>query len=361
MQSRRWSRCHPLPIFFLLLCLLPGSIAYTPLGKGFLRNISAGSPDLDPSIGRLLSPILVPRVPGTDGHAAVQHHFVDFFRDELPKWKQEWVNSTSISSSGIAIPISNLVVSREPPWTKPGQANWLTLAAHYDSKRSPDGSVGAADGAVPCAILMHVARSMDQYMSQMHDEMDALGEGGTLEMDMAVKFVFIDGKESWDGDEAALFGSKDLGKTWEAQAYPLESTYPNTLSSIRLFVLLDFLGAVDPTIPSYDPETHWVLRNIIQLEARMRQMNLLESRPMANSFTFETSDATGRAVAAADFMPFQERDVPFLYLAPYPLPPTRHTLNDTGGNLDMPTVRDWTKIVTGFVFEWLDMMEVWPE
>ncbi|CAL3971392.1 unnamed protein product [Diplocarpon coronariae] len=345
----------------ILLGLLAGSVAYTPLGPDFLRNLTAATPDLDPVTGRLLSPILVPRVPGSAGHAAVQHHLVDFFRAELPRWKQEWFNSTAVSAAGAAVAISNLVVSREPPWTKPGQANWLTLAAHYDSPTLPAGAVGAADGAVPCAILMHVARSMDRYLSQMHDEMDALGEGGTLDMDMAVKLVFLDGTESLGEGDAALFGSRALSTAWEAQTYAAGAQYPNTLSSIRLFVLLDCLGAAEPTIPSYDPETHWVLRRLIDLEARMRRMTLLESRPRATSFTFETSDATARARTAADDEPFQERDVPCLYLAPDPLPPRRHTLADTGRNLDMPTVRDWAKIVTGFVFEWLDMMEVWPE
>jgi glutaminyl-peptide cyclotransferase len=182
--------------------------AYKPLSDSFLRNISSGGSDFDPDHGTLLSPILIPRVPGTAGHASVQHHFVDFFRTELPRWTIEWHNSTTTTPTGVEVPIENLVVKREPPWTKQGQANWLTLAAHYDSKNSPDGFVGAADGAVPCAILLHVARSIDRYVTQMHDEMAALGEGGTVEMDMGVQILLLDGKEGLDGKEPALYGSR---------------------------------------------------------------------------------------------------------------------------------------------------------
>ncbi|KAJ5042264.1 uncharacterized protein L3040_004817 [Drepanopeziza brunnea f. sp. 'multigermtubi'] len=355
--------CIP-AVHLLLHSLLLVAHAYTPLNEAFLTNISAGvlDSDFNPATGSLLSPILVPRAPGSANHAAVLQHFVGFFSTQLPKWKIEWANSTSTNAAGVELPIANLVLSREPPWTQAGQANWLTLAAHYDSKSLPDGLVAAADGAVPCTILMHAARSMDRYMTQMHDEMDALGEGGTVAMDMGVKIVFIDGKESLDGGkEAALYGSRDLSTVWENQKYPAGAQYPNALSQVRLFVLLDFLGAANPTVPSYSVDTHWAFKKMIELEARLRKMQLLESRPQATAFTFETSEATGRAVAAADYVPFAQRDVPFLYVAPYPLPETRHTVNDTGAHLDMPTVRDWVKIITGFTFEWLDMMEVWPE
>lgn len=189
------------------LHLFSFSNAYSILSDDFLRNVSSGAEDFDPENGALLSPILIPRVPGTEGHSRVQRHFVDFFSTQLPKWDLQWQNSTSKTAAGASIPISNLAFKREPPWTKPGQANWLTLAAHYDSKNMPEGFVGATDSAVPCAILMHIARTIDGYMTQMHDEMDALGEGGTVPMDMGIQLVFLDGKEALDATEPALYGS----------------------------------------------------------------------------------------------------------------------------------------------------------
>ena len=182
--------------------------AYKPLSDSFLRNISSGGSGFNPDHGTLLSPLLIPRAPETAGHATVQHHFVKIFSAELPRWTMEWYNSTTTTPLGVEVPIANLVFKREPPWTKQGQANWLTLAAHYDSKSFPEGSVGVTDSAVPCAVLMHVARSIDKFVTQMHDEMAALGEGGTVEMDMGVQILFLDGKEALDEQEPAFYGSR---------------------------------------------------------------------------------------------------------------------------------------------------------
>ena len=113
-------------IFFVI------TYAYKPLVDDFLRNITSGGTDFEPDHGALLSPLLIPRVVGTAGHEAVQRHFVDFFSTQLPRWKTEWYNSTTRTPSGAEVPVSNLLFKREPPWTKEGQANWLTLAAHYD-------------------------------------------------------------------------------------------------------------------------------------------------------------------------------------------------------------------------------------
>ncbi|KAF2788473.1 hypothetical protein K505DRAFT_255433, partial [Melanomma pulvis-pyrius CBS 109.77] len=187
--------------------------AYKPLSDSFLRAIPSPEPkDFDIKTGALLAPILIPRVPGTPGQTTVQHHFVDFFARELPKWTMEWQNSsatTPISGSG-KLPFGNLIFKREPPWVKPGQANLLTLVAHYDSKYRPEGFIGATDSAAPCAMLMHVARSIDQYLTQMHDEMAELNEGGTVEMDMGVQILLLDGEEAfvrWT-DADSLYGSR---------------------------------------------------------------------------------------------------------------------------------------------------------
>lgn len=206
----KWFSVNPLcSIFLILPYLFISSFAYTTLSDSFLQNITSGESDLEPISGRLLSPIIRPRVPGTIGHSIVQHHFVEFFSTQLPKWNIEWFNSTSKTLTGVEIPIENLVLKREPPWTKQGQANYLTFAAHYDTRSAPENFLGAMDSAVPCGILMHAARSIDKYMTQMHDEMDALGEGGAVAMDMGVKIVFLDGKEGFDAEKApGLFGSK---------------------------------------------------------------------------------------------------------------------------------------------------------
>lgn len=196
-------------ILTTLSIFLTQCAAYKPLSDSFLRNITTEGEDFHPVTGRLLAPILRPRIPGTPGHGIAQHHFVNFFSTWLPKWQMEWHNSTAVTVIGNTIPVANLVFKREPPWTKPGQANYLTLAAHYDSKNEPEGFIGAMDSAVPCALLMHVARSIDGFVTQMHDEMAALGEGGTVDMDMGIQIVFLDAKEDFDAEKLpGLFGSR---------------------------------------------------------------------------------------------------------------------------------------------------------
>lgn len=215
MKRRSSSLIDPVFLFGVLLRLLSFAIlasAYTPLSESFLKAIPSGGDDFDINNGKLLAPILIPRVPGTPGQKTAQQHFVNFFQTELPKWTIQWQNSTgkTPATGDTQVPFANLIFRREPPWVKTGQTNFLTLVAHYDSKYRPEGFVGATDSAAPCAILLHVARSLDKYMTQMHDEMDALGEGGTVEQDMGVQILLLDGEEAfvqWTATDS-LYGAR---------------------------------------------------------------------------------------------------------------------------------------------------------
>ncbi len=300
------SHCSLFCFILVIDNLLVITFAYKPLSDSFLRNISSGGSDFNPDHGNLLSPLLIPRAIGTVGHATVQHHFINFFNNELPRWTMEWYNSTTTTPNGVELPIANLVFKREPPWTKQGQANWLTLAAHYDSKSFLEGFVGVTDSAVPCAILMHVARSIDRYVTQMHDEMAALGEGGTVEMDMGVQILFLDGKEALDEKGPALYGSRyvfvifetwicanncnrALSETWEMRTNPVGSKYPNALSQISIFVLLDILGSINTLIPSYFLLTHWAYKNMASVEDRLRRSIFSSRTRHLRSFRPRTS------------------------------------------------------------------------
>jgi hypothetical protein len=130
-----------------------------------------------------------------------------------------------------------------------------------------------------------------------------------------------------------------------------------------VFVLLDLLGSANPTIPSYFQGTHWAYKNMATIEERMRKLGLLEAKP-AKPFLPESgkqSTQFGRAFVGDDHVPFMNRGVPILHIIPSPFPPVWHRIEDDGAHLDMPTVRDWAKIVTAFALEWLDMMEVEPQ
>lgn len=360
--------------------------AYKPLSDNFLRAIPSPGQDIDPRNGSLLAPILIPRVPGTSGQAETQEHFVNYFQSQLPKWTLEWQNSSSKTpvSGGVELPFANLIFKREPPWVRPGQANYLTLVAHYDSKYQPDGFIGATDSAAPCAMIMHVARVLDGHIQRMYNEMQDLGEGGTVEMDMGVQLIFLDGEEAFEKwtDEDSLYGSRyvthhqeiiliailtitrSLANQWSITSNPPSAKfykYRNPLNQISLFLLLDLLGSKAPQIPSYFPTTHWAYMHLSTIETRMRALGLLESSPEAPFLQDLNRTVGANTVVSDDHLPFISKGVDILHVIPHPFPDVWHTMEDDADHLDMPTVRDWSKIVAAFALEWLDMMEVWDE
>lgn len=91
------------------------------------------------------------------------------------------------------------------------------LVAHYDSKLTPKDFIGATDSAAPCAMMLHVAKSLDAALTKKWADMEAkgmTGEGlGDDEDDIAYKGVmllFLDGEEafhSWT-DNDSLYGAR---------------------------------------------------------------------------------------------------------------------------------------------------------
>lgn len=198
----------------LLLLVLPAR-AYVELSDAALRNVPSGAEALHPHTGSLLSPILVPRVPGTPGSVAVQHHIAGFFARELPRWRLEWQNSTSRTpATGAAdVPFKNLILMRDPPWTSGhGDVGRLALVAHYDSLYKLDGFVGGTDSAAPCAILMQVARAIDAALTKKWDAMEESGEAGLglEDEEKGVQILFLDGEEAWVtwSDTDSLYGAR---------------------------------------------------------------------------------------------------------------------------------------------------------
>jgi hypothetical protein len=193
-----------------LVSLLALASAYTKLSDESLKNLPSPGKDFDIKDGALLAPILRPRVSGTEGNRIVLQHFVDFFRSNLPDWRLEFHNSTSTTptSNGQEIPFVNLIATRDPPGTNPGDVGRLAMVAHYDSKLTPEGFIGATDSAAPCAMLMHMARSVDAALTKMWaaktDDLDGL-DGA-----QGVQILFLDGEEafkSWS-DSDSLYGAR---------------------------------------------------------------------------------------------------------------------------------------------------------
>ncbi|TVY82451.1 Glutaminyl-peptide cyclotransferase [Lachnellula suecica] len=355
-----------LQTLLLLPAVLLGISAFTPLSDDTLRSIPSAGNDFDIHNGAILAPILIPRVPGTPGSVVVQQHFADWFRLNLPKWTIEFQNSTSKTpaTGDTQVLFVNFILTRDPPWAKPGDVGRLALVAHYDSKLTPPGFIGATDSAAPCAIIMHAARSVDQALTKKWAAMEAEGLSG-LEEEKGVQILFLDGEEAfvnWTDDDS-LYGARSLAESWESTPHAAMSTYHNALSSISLFLLLDLLGAQKPKIPSFFKTTHWAYQHLALIESRMRTLGLLESKadnPFLPESDKDLNDFHSAWGVQDDHIPFMARGVEVLHIIPSPFPQVWHTALDDGEHLDIPTVRDWAKIVTAFVAQWMDLEGTLP-
>ena len=192
-----------------VVLLLSLGTAYQDLSDETLKKLPGPGDDFDIQKGSILAPILVPRVSGTKGNVAVRQHFIDYFTSQLPEWRIETHNSTSTTpvSSGKEVPFVNLIATRDPPGSNEGDVSRLALVAHYDSKYTPEGFIGAIDSAAPCAMIMHIARSMEAALTNKWaaadpDDFDVEHKG--------LQILFLDGEEafkSWT-DEDSLYGAR---------------------------------------------------------------------------------------------------------------------------------------------------------
>lgn len=355
-----------LPAQILLgICTVLAVNAYTTLSDDTLRKIPSPNEDFNIKTGKLLSPILIPRVSGTKGSTIVQTHFVEWFQTQLPKWKIEFQNSTSTTpvSGNKKIPFVNIIFTRDPPWARPGDVGRLVLAAHYDSKYEPPGFIGAIDSAAPCAMLMHAARSVDEALTQKWVAMESDGLKGLGE-EQGVQIIFLDGEEAFQQwtDTDSLYGSRSLAETWETTPHAVMSIYRNPLSAISLLVLLDLLGGSSTTVPSYFETTHWAYKNLATIESRMRSLGLMKSQASVGPI-FPDRDKSffpPGFMIQDDHIPFMARGVEILHLIPSNFPSVWHTMEDSGENLDIPTTEDWARIVTVFLSEWMDLEGYFP-
>jgi len=298
---------------------------------------------------------------------------VNFFQNSLPEWKLEFQNSTwtTPATGNTKVPFVNLIATRDPPWASPGDVGHLALVAHYDSKLTPKGFIGATDSAAPCAMLLHAARSLDTALTRKWAAGD---NAGNVEEEKGIQIILLDGEEAFAAwtDTDSLYGARSLAEAWENTPNEAASIYHSPIDSISLFVLLDLLGASDPRIPSYFKVTHWAYQAMSKVEMRLRGLGLLKSSPnrleerSAPNFEFrdepiflpeanKQEDTFRTPFVLDDHVPFMARGVDILHLIPIPFPRVWHTIDDDGEHLDTATTEDWATIVTAFAAEWMEL------
>jgi glutaminyl-peptide cyclotransferase len=192
-----------------LVSYLTFGSAYHGLSDDTLKTLPGPGDDFDIVKGSLLAPILVPRVSGTKGNVDVRQHFLDFFKSQLPEWRIELHNSTSTTpvSKGKEVPFVNIIATRDPPGSLEGEVSRLALVAHYDSKYTPKGFIGATDSAAPCAMMLHVARSIDAALTKKW----AAADGDDFDVEhKGVQILLLDGEEAFQSwtDSDSLYGAR---------------------------------------------------------------------------------------------------------------------------------------------------------
>lgn len=289
-----------------------------------------------------LKPILIERLPGTPGSLKVQQHITSTLSSLSTDWDIDLDTFKSQTPRG-QVTFTNIVATLDP--LAPRR---LVLSCHYDSKSLPPDPrapekvfLGASDSAVPCAMILELATSLDAQLRVFKQQ----------KLPVTLQLIFFDGEESFEEwtDTDSLYGSRHLAKRMASTPLP-ESKHITMLQAVDLFVLLDLLGGPDPLIANHFDNTARWFNRLIAAEKRLHRQGLLLSHPFEQTY-FRKDVYLGPV--QDDHIPFLHKGVPVLHVIATPFPQFWHTLEDTEENMHRPTVENLTKILAVFLAEYL--------
>ncbi|KAM7358114.1 iso Glutaminyl cyclase isoform 1-T1 [Cochliomyia hominivorax] len=277
--------------------------------------------------------ILIPRIVGTPGHKKVRDYIVKTLKDL--QWSIELDSFHDTAPIMGKLEFHNIIATLNPKAER-----YLVLACHYDSKYLPDAEfLGATDSAVPCAMMLNLAKVLDSHLEPFRDAK------------LSLMLLFFDGEEAFKewGPKDSIYGSRHLAKKWHSQGF---------LSKIDILMLLDLLGAPDPKFYSFFPNTESWYSRFINIEARLSDAGLME-RYVSSGIAKHYPDRYFQAKALRssyiedDHTPFLKRNVPILHIIPMPFPTVWHTPNDNENVIDYSTTENLARIIRLFTMEYL--------
>ena len=145
------------------------------------------------------------RPPESEGSARVR----EVIKETLNPlgWLVEENTFQTSSALGESVVFSNVIATQDPD--KPRH---LVLACHYDSKTFPIGFLGATDSAVPCAISLDIAITLDRFIKVQGKQSE-----------ISLQLIFFDGEEQLYENTMfgpdGLYGSKHMAKTLPKSLY----------------------------------------------------------------------------------------------------------------------------------------------
>lgn len=318
-----------------------------------------------------LETIMIPRVPGSDGHHRVGEFLVNTMkgldwqveRDSFEMTTPLGVKSFSniIATLPLAAAASSSSSSSSSPTSYSLPPRRLAMACHYDSKyfKGKD-FLAATDSAVPCAMMLHLASTMNEYLHRHR----------TRNTDVTLEFLFFDGEEAfvnWS-DEDSIYGSRHLAQLWQdtpfspylASHSTSSSSSTTRLDSLDFLMLLDLIGESQPRFHNFFASTSRHFERLMRIEKKMSKAGLLTdewgqctARNGCNRY-FQSATVVSSFIED-DHIPFLRRNVPVLHMIPYPFPREWHKLSDDGNNLHYPTIYNLNKIFAAFVAEYLGL------
>ncbi|KXN92252.1 Glutaminyl-peptide cyclotransferase, partial [Leucoagaricus sp. SymC.cos] len=286
-------------------------------------------------------------------------------------WEVEEDEFTSDTPVGMK-KFTNIIATKDP-----SASRRLILSAHYDSKYFPNYPenqfVGATDSAAPCAIMLDIAETLDPLLNDRKRRWeDGLVDDDEEDIaDMTLQLVFFDGEEAFHDwtDTDSIYGAKHLAEKWSTtyqQSFSkrrLISSQETEISSIEHLILLDLLGASNPLIKSYYPDTAWMFDALVDIEQRLGESDAFaygEEKSMAAEnwqswFLHRKQYNFGFGYIGDDHVPFLRKGVSVLHIIADPFPRVWHTLKDDATALDLPTMRRWSLLFRVFLSEYLHL------
>lgn len=205
--------------------------------------------------------------------------------------------------------------------TSPSNMHRIVFAAHYESKLFREFEfLGATDSALSCALLLELAKNVSQQQNWNGAKYN-------------IQLIFFDGEEAiefWSPSDS-LYGSRHLALKWHLE---------NNLSSIKLFVLLDLLGALNPDVYNFDTNHQDGYDRLLRVQMQEETLRRIYFKNITEYSYIED-----------DHTPFMEKGVPVIHVIPQPFPEVWHTKRDNYKALHWDSIGDLVKIFKRYLVD----------
>lgn len=288
-------------------------------------------------VEHILDKILIPRVVGTSNHSKV----FEYIKSELGnlKWHihiDEFEEETPVFGT---LNFKNIIATINPKADR-----YLVLACHYDSKYfKNEVFVGATDSAVPCAMLLNLAKVLKNELNRLKNNTK-----------LNIKLIFFDGEEAflqW-GPKDSIYGARHLADIYDKSLHSISTGETvSDLKKIDVFILLDLIGHKGTQFYRIFDNTNKWYKRFVEVEDKLISLGLIKKSK--HKTIFHNRPFYGSI--EDDHIPFLHKKVPILHLIGYPFPKEWHTPGDNRDIINMKRVEKVNKIIRVFVIEYLHL------